>query len=209
MCIFKKKIKCPKCGEKTPKDGEFCNHCGANLKQAAKVRDKTEEATAVTDDIIKHRGFFGRIIPQYRGYKRREVRRISDKVLRDHLVKELTKAKDTIKMLEEGMIDNAPEIVEDLEKVLMEMDTFVNKINHADYGYMETGTRALRIGEDEIERLLDFDKATIETVIEIQDLVDALTDTVNTNEILELRKKLRAATTAYEQRDEYMRGFES
>lgn len=209
MCIFKKKVVCPKCGEKTRKDFETCQECGANLKKAAKVRDKKIEATEVTNDIIKHRGFFGRIIPQYRGYKRREVRRISDKVLREHLVQELEKSKDTIKLLEEGMIDNAPEIVEDLEKVLMEMDTFINKIKHADYGYMETGTRALRIGEDEIERLLDFDKATIETIVEIQDLVDALTDTVNTNEILDLRKKLRAATTAYEQRDEYMLGFKS
>ena len=28
----------------------------------------------VTDDIIRHRGFFGRVIPQYRGYKKRELK---------------------------------------------------------------------------------------------------------------------------------------
>ena len=207
MC-FKKKIRCPKCGEKTPKDEEICVKCGVVIKEASAIKKKKEEMDYVTDDIIKHRGFFGRVIPQYRGYKKRELRRVSDKLVRDYLVKILKGSKDALKTMQSNIIEKSPEVVKKIEDLLTDVDIFSRKIQHADYGYMETGTKALRIGEEELDKLLDFDKNAIETVMDIDFDVKELTeDSLTLENIKILGKKVRAATDAYEQRDEYMRGF--
>jgi len=202
MC-FKKKIVCPKCGKKTPKENAVCKECGVNIAEAQTVQKVKADANRITNDVIKHQGFFGTILPQYHGYKKRELRRQADKMVRDHLVKLLNKSKDVLKDLQTS---STPDMMKQLEDRLVEIDTFSRKIQHADYGYLETGDKSQKIGVKEIDRLLDFDKKNIETVMAIETLTNKLkTGGIHPQEMTELKEKVKESITAYEQRDEYMR----
>jgi hypothetical protein len=203
MC-FKKQIVCPKCGKKTPKDHPVCEECGVNIAEQQAIVKAKAEATRIADNVIKHQGFFGTILPQYHGYKKRELRCQADKMIRDHMVKLLNKSKDTIKDLQSASMAD-PGMMKQLEDVLVQVDTFSRKIQHADYGYMETGDKSEKIGVKEIDRLLDFDKQNIETVMAIEGLTNKLKDSIHPQEMAELKAKVKAAITAYEQRDEFMR----
>ncbi|MFX0100103.1 MAG: hypothetical protein ACFFCS_11025 [Candidatus Hodarchaeota archaeon] len=202
-------IKCSKCGGENPEDADFCMDCGANLQDQKRVQEKVDEATDITEDFKDKGGFWAKWVPGYRGYKRKEIRRESDKILRDHLVTKLKLVKTSLNDLQEEAAEDVPEILAKLEDMRTELDTFTKKIDHADYG-MGAMFGAQKIKINELDSLIEFDRGMVEKVMEIEEAIKALADDLSDDpetKVKEIRKMIKAHQKIYEQRDEFITGW--
>ncbi|MEX2680585.1 MAG: zinc ribbon domain-containing protein [Candidatus Sigynarchaeota archaeon] len=203
------KFRCSKCGAENPAEAKFCLSCGADMAGQRAAMSKTAEADRITDDFKDKGGFWQKIIPGYHGYKQKELRRESDKLVRDQLVKMLQGAKKDITAIQEEAVSSAPDLVPKLEDMLTEFDTFLKKIQYADYG-MGGLFDSEKIKEPELEKLIAFDKSMIETVMSLQagikELGGGLTED-GADKIKQLRSFIKDAIKYYAQRDEYIRGW--
>jgi hypothetical protein len=213
--FFKKKekkapmFKCAKCGSENPMDAKFCLSCGAGLGDQKAVQSKVDEATQITDEFKDKGGFWAKIIPGYHGYKKKEIRRESDKLLRDHLVKLLQGVKKDLTTIQEDAVSSAADLVPKLEDMLTELDTFLKKITHADYGFAGM-FGSDKIKEPELDKLIEFDRSVIETVMSLQTGMKELGDTIaedGAEKVKQMRAFIKDAIKYYAQRDEYIRGW--
>nr|MDO8114251.1 zinc-ribbon domain-containing protein [Candidatus Sigynarchaeota archaeon] len=116
------KFKCAKCGSENPMDAKFCLSCGAGLGEQKTVQSKVAEATAITEDFKDKGGFWAKIIPGYHGYKKKEIRRESDRLMRDHLVKQMTNTKNELDAIAEEAATSNPDLVMKIEDMRTELD---------------------------------------------------------------------------------------
>jgi hypothetical protein len=202
-------FKCQKCGSENPVDAKFCLSCGSGLQEQKKVQSKVAEATQITEDFKDKGGFWAKIIPGYHGYKKKEIRRESDKLLRDHLVKQLSIVKNDLSSIEEEAASSAPGILKKLEDMLTELDTFSRKIQHANYGFGEMfGTD--KVQEPELDKLIEFDRSVVETIISLQKGIKELgahLDEDSDDKVKEIRGFIKDATSYYAQREDFIQGW--
>ncbi len=106
----------------------------------------------------------GAKIPGYRGFQDRELRRDVDKLQREHLARELERAKGVARAKARAFAD-AGKIgaLAPFDRLDRELDGVAQAIRFADYG--ATGLfDAVKIREAELERLYQFDLALLESV---------------------------------------------
>ena len=212
-------VKCMKCGADTPVEAKFCMSCGVNMadqkKQmnkaadAARAGQKSEEATRITEKVKGKGGFWQNIIPGYHGYKQKEVRRESDRLLRNHLVKQLGDTKKELTSIQEDAAETSPGLLTKLEDMLTELDTLLRNIQHADYGFAGLFD-AMKVKENELDKLLDFDRQVVETVMKLDSQVKELKDNLDeggAEKIKAVRDSIKSAIKFYGQRDEYVTGW--
>lgn len=200
------KFKCSKCGAENPMDAKFCLSCGAGLGEQKAVQGKVAEATEITEDFKDKGGFWAKIIPGYHGYKKKEIRRESDRLLRDHLVKQMTNTKNELDAIAEEAASSKPDLVMKIEDMRTELDTFLRKIQHADYGYAGL-FGSDKIKENELDKLIEFDRSIVEVVMELQNDMKKLTADTTEAGIKDLRSKIKQSIQYYGQRDEFIRGW--
>ncbi len=203
------KFKCAKCGAENPVDAKFCLSCGADMSSQRTAKGKVDEATEITEGFKDKGGFWQKIIPGYHGYKQKEIRRESDKLVRDQLVKMMQGAKKDLTSIQEEAVESAADLVPKLEDMLTELDTFLKKIQYADYG-MGGLFDSEKIKEPELEKLIEFDKSMIETVMSLQAGVKELGGGLaegGADKVKQLRSFIKDAIKYYGQRDEFIRGW--
>lgn len=133
--------------------------------------------TDLYEQISADRGtiesFLGKI-PGYKGYKEKEMRREADKLLRDALVRRLEeqwrRLPDVQKMLLSG---GQIQWLDDIEGATIKLQTLIDLIKTASYGYAGFFD-AVRVKEDELDQLYQFDLALDANVGEITEAIDAL-----------------------------------
>ncbi|MCP4901207.1 MAG: hypothetical protein GY906_29920 [bacterium] len=146
------------------------------------------------------------MIPGFRSFQERETRREVDKIQRDWLADQVDRVRGELQRKirdwsRSGNLANL-DLASSLEKLL---DRLANRIRHADYGY--TGVfDAVKIQEDELERLYQFDLALIAQVEGLQQQVETLPRTAAETE---LRSVLDAAENADRVFDERASVFEA
>src|SRR5512135_881637 len=75
-------------------------------------------------------------LPGFRGYKEKEIRRESDRLIRNHLYLKLTAAKTDLRSISQKIADRRYfDVMTDLDRLLARIDRVVEKVNHASYGY--------------------------------------------------------------------------
>ncbi len=113
-------------------------------------------------------------IPGYSGYKAKEMRREADTLLRNHLAEQfaeqLTKAEDVASQMLTG-----PGIaqLDDIGKANTRLQTLIDKIKTAAQGYAGFFD-AVKVKEDELDNLHEFDQNMVLTVQEISDAIDQI-----------------------------------
>src|SRR5947209_20536359 len=103
------------------------------------------------------------LIPGFHGYKEREIRRESDKLLRDQIYQKLSsaesQAKDTYRSLvNQGINDTW----DDTDHLMARLDRVVERINHSEYGYACVFDLTKDKAPD-MARLNDYDRPLIQT----------------------------------------------
>jgi hypothetical protein len=110
-------------------------------------------------------------LPGFRGYKEKELRRESDKLIRNNLTLKLSKAKDNVRSIAQRISGKRYlDILPDIDRLTAKMDRITEKVNHASYGYSGFYD-IVKIKEESLDRMIAFDN-------QLLDEVDALTASI-------------------------------
>jgi len=146
--------------------------------------------TDIRERVAEDRTFLKKLelaIPGFRGYRKKEDRRVADSLLRKQIadrLKECVKAAENIRaelasQMELDMIKDAGNLVNRLEAL-------ESKVRHAEQGY--TGISPdIRIFENEIEKLYEFDYGLIEKVNKLADLLGNAKESISIGDMDSLR----------------------
>ena len=125
-------------------------------------------------------------IPGFKGYIEMQDRRTADKMVREVVADSYQEALDQLTGVMNEFIDRGDlEYMDKLEGVVTKMRTFIDKIRHAVYGY--TGFfDAIRVDENKLERLYDYDQALLDGIDDIRQTLEELASAVESDKIKNL-----------------------
>ncbi|MCL7387872.1 MAG: hypothetical protein LZ159_04080 [Thaumarchaeota archaeon] len=131
------------------------------------------------DKVRGELGLFERIIsyiPGYRGYKEKELRRESDRLVRMEIVNKLRAAKDTIKKSLTNPIALQKVSSEDawrLDTLTLRLDRVMQRIDRAVAGYAGIFD-AIKVKEDKLDTVIQHDLSLIEKAEAVKAGAEAL-----------------------------------
>ncbi len=137
-------------------------------------------------------------IPGFRGYKEKELRRESDKLIRNHLHLKLSTVKADLKTVAQKLSDRRYfDVLTDMDRLVAKMDRVVEKVNHASYGY--TGFfNIVKVKEESLDRMIDFDSKLIEETNSFAADVDAFKAELASGETKNMKMRIQNLTDKLE-----------
>ncbi len=116
----------------------------------------------------------GSKIPGYKGYQEKEARREADRLLRDEVVRiyalQLARLNDVPSaLLEAGKLEQ----LADVDKARTRLQTFTDRVRTASMGYGGFFD-AVKVGEDELQKLYNFDDGLLEGIGRVTAAIDAV-----------------------------------
>jgi hypothetical protein len=152
-------------------------------------------------------------IPGFRGYKEKELRRESDKLLRNHLYLKMSTEKTDLREISQKLADRRYfDVLSDMDRLLAKMDRVVEKINHASYGYSGFFD-AVKVKEENLDNMINFDNKLLEGINALTTEIDAfkadLASGVTTNlktRVQNVTDKLEILEDTFDKRDEVILG---
>ncbi|HTQ80098.1 MAG TPA: hypothetical protein VMM92_08880 [Thermoanaerobaculia bacterium] len=144
----------------------------------------------------------GAMIPGYRGFQDRELRRDVDRLEREHLCAELTRLKGALR-------DQARPYTEGghlaalggFDRLDREIDGLSQAIRFSDYG--ATGLfDAVKVGEPELARLYEFDLSVLNDLSEIESGVAGISGDDPAAALEQLRGRVRALADKWKSRSQ-------
>jgi hypothetical protein len=107
------------------------------------------------------------MVPGFSGYLKRENRRAADKIMREAIANRFEELWKRISNVQADLVSAGKiEYVDDLEKAGIQIRTFADKIRTAPRGYAGVFD-AVKINEQELEQLYNFDLAFFDLATEI------------------------------------------
>jgi hypothetical protein len=152
-------------------------------------------------------------IPGFRGYKEKELRRESDKLIRNHLYRELSESKSDLKTVFQKLTDRRYfDVLTDMDRLMAKMDRVVEKVNHASYGYSGFFD-VVKVREEALDRMIDFDNKLVDEINNFDAAVEAFKSEIASGEtknakdqIQSLTDKLEAFEETFDKRGEVILG---
>jgi hypothetical protein len=152
-------------------------------------------------------------IPGFHGYKEKELRRESDKLIRNHLYFKLSEIKNDLRAVSQKLADRRwLDVLQDMDRLIALVERVSQKVNHASYGYAGFFD-AVKIKEENLDRMMDFDNNLIDDVDSLKADVTAFKTEVTKGEaknakesIQGLIDKLESFEGMYDQRQEVIAG---
>jgi hypothetical protein len=125
------------------------------LTEKKDVYDKAKKQMRLSERIVA-------ALPGFRGYKEKELRRESDKLIRNHLYQRLSTARNDLKTVFQKLSDRRSlDVLNDMDRLVARFDRVAEKVNHASYGY--TGFfDVVKVEEEALDRMIDFDNQMID-----------------------------------------------
>ena len=152
-------------------------------------------------------------IPGFRGYKEKELRRESDRLIRNHLYLKLSAAKTDLRDIFQKLSDRRYfDVLTDMDRLVAKTDRVVEKINHASYGY--TGFfDAIKMKEAALDRMIEFDNKLIDEISAFATEMSAFKTEFATGETKNLETRIQNVTdkldnleNTFDQREEVILG---
>ncbi|MGD0070761.1 MAG: hypothetical protein ABSB71_04285 [Candidatus Bathyarchaeia archaeon] len=152
-------------------------------------------------------------IPGFHGYKEKELRRESDRLIRNHLYLKLSIEKTDLREISQKLADRRYfDVLTDMDRLLAKMDRVVEKVNHASYGYSGFFD-AVKVREENLDRVIDFDNQLLEGINALTTEIDAfkaeLASGVTTNlktRVQNVTDKLESLEDTFDKRQEVILG---
>jgi hypothetical protein len=173
----------------------------------------------MTDLYEQIKGERGRIesfigkFPGYKGYKEKEMRREADKLLREALARRLEEQWRRLPDIQKQLLSGGQiQWLDDIEGATMKLQTFTDRLKTATYGYAGFFD-AVRVKEDALDQLYNFDIALDEQVDEITAAVDLLFSAATSKEgigeaVARLNSAAAAANETFNRRRDVIAGTE-
>ena len=155
------------------------------------------------------------VIPGLRGYKEKELRRESDRLLRNLIYQKLSDAEAQVKDAYRALVnEGASEAWDDTDHLIARMDRINERINHSEYGYAGFFD-AIKVREPDLDRMMDYDDKLLEMSETIAKAAFDLKDSVDNSRLQEARgkvtdamKAVNALETAYNGRKQVILGLQ-
>ncbi|MCZ7663610.1 MAG: hypothetical protein M5U22_12080 [Thermoleophilia bacterium] len=113
-------------------------------------------------------------IPGYGGYKRKELRREADKLQREYVAERLENARRALEQVALAITNQGDlSLLAPLDTANRKLRTIKDKFLYADYGYAGLFD-TVKVGEDMLDRLYEFDVRSQEEARGIEELVAAM-----------------------------------
>lgn len=149
-------------------------------------------------------------IPGFSGYMERQSRRDADKLLRDTVADRFEQQWDRVSGLQRDFISQGEiSYVDDLEAAAVKLRTFADRIRRATRGYSGLFD-AVKINEQELEKLYQYDAAMLEMADEVGRAVDNLEASIGTDglpaAIRHLTTTARHCVEVFDRREEVIVG---
>ncbi len=127
----------------------------------------------VDSDLDPFKKILGKI-PGFSGYMERQKRRDSDKLLRDMIADRFEQQAQRVSGLQRDLISQGQiELVDDVEAAVIKLRTFSDRVRRATRGYSGLFD-AVKINEEELTRLYEYDATMLDLVEEVARSVDNL-----------------------------------
>jgi hypothetical protein len=137
-------------------------------------------------------------LPGFRGYKEKELRRESDKLVRNNLYLKLTKAKDNVKSISQKIADKRyMDVLTDIDRLNAKMDRITEKVNHASYGYAGFYD-IVKIKEENLDRMITFDNQLLDEVNALTASIEDLKTQLLSNNFANLKDKIQTIVDKFE-----------
>ena len=137
-------------------------------------------------------------LPGFRGYKEKELRRESDKLIRNNLTLKLSKDKDNVRSIAQRIVDKRYlDVLPDIDRLTAKMDRITEKVNHASYGYAGFFD-IVKIKEDNLDRMITFDNQLLDEVNALTTSIEDLKTQLISNNFSNLKDKIQAITDKFE-----------
>lgn len=164
--------------------------------------DLFDKVTSGQDPLTK---LIGKI-PGFKGYIERSSRRAADKLLREQIAKDYSALRARVGEIQQDLASSGELLyLDDLETAAMKLQTFMDKISNAAYGYSGFFD-AVKINEAELAKIYEFDAAFMDMAEEIGRAIDNVESSVGTDGISAAIRHLvgltRDLVTTFERRDE-------
>jgi replicative DNA helicase len=137
-------------------------------------------------------------IPGFRGYKEKELRRESDKLIRNHLHLKLSESKDDLKTVFQKLSDRRYfDVITDMDRLMAKVDRIIEKVNHASYGYSGF-FNIVKVTEESLDRMIDFDNKLVDEADVLAADVDTFKAEIAKGETKNTKEKIQNITDKIE-----------
>lgn len=121
-------------------------------------------------------------LPGIKGYREKDIRRDSDKQLRDTLARELAERRTKITALQNDLLAAGGLLwMDDVEKLVSRLQLLIDRVKTAAYGY--AGFFDIqRVKEEDLDRLARFDEALFEELPRLDTAIESLGKAIEANE---------------------------
>ena len=137
-------------------------------------------------------------IPGFRGYKEKELRRESDKLIRNHLHRKLSESKHYLKSVFQKLSDRRYfDVITDMDRLMAKVDRITEKVNHASYGYSGFFD-IVKVKEENLDRMIDFDNKLVDAADGLAADVDVFKAEIAKGETKNVKEKVQSITDKIE-----------
>jgi hypothetical protein len=128
-------------------------------------------------------------MPGFRGYKEKELRRESDRLIRNHLYRRLSEAKSDLRDVFQKLSDRRFfEVLTDVDRLVAKFDRVAAKVDHASYGYAGF-FNIVKVTEANLDSMIDFDNQLVDDVEKLVNEVEAFKAEVMKQEIKKAKER--------------------
>jgi hypothetical protein len=153
------------------------------------------------------------VIPGWGGYQERQNRRKADQLLRQTLAEKLAAQRRSLDVAQKDLINHGKiDLIDDVGSAVTQLQTFIDRVRTASYGYSGMFD-AVRINQDELEQMYNFDAALFEYVERLEAATGRLREAISVGEGLVETVRIvqdicREANYTFDQREHLILGSE-
>lgn len=141
-------------------------------------------------------------LPGFRGYKEKELRRESDRLVRNHLYQKLSQAKSDLKSVFQKLSDRRSfDVLTDMDRLVARFDRVNEKVNHASYGYAGFFD-VVKIEEEALDRMIDYDNQLVNEADKIVTEVSTFKSEVAKQKFEKTKDRIQTLSDALEDFEE-------
>ena len=153
----------------------------------------------------------GSIIPGWKGYQERQERRKADQLMRQTLAEKMGAQRKRLDVAQQELINSGKiDLVDDVGRAVTQLQTFIDRVRLASYGYAGMFD-AVKIKEEELEQMYNFDVALFEYVDRLNTANDRLREAIDTGdglpEVIRIVQDIcREANSTFDEREHVILG---
>jgi hypothetical protein len=152
-------------------------------------------------------------LPGFKGYNEKELRRESDKLIRNHLSLKLSRVKSDIRSIFQQIANrHCLAILSDMDRLTAKIERVTEKVNHASYGYRGF-FGVIKIKEENLGNMIAFDAQLLDYVNTLTANVDTFKAQLLAGDYSNLQNKVQMVTNkieefeiAFDKREEVIMG---